>query len=346
MKRIVFLLPLLFVFSGCVATTSINNNNPYLRPMTLAGEYSELFDLAKKIATQVYPDGEMIADPSDGIITVMRINFLRGDTKIKISFTKEDYGHYTVNVSSRGYGSNPPIIDLSTGEVKAFTKVYSKSYEEYRKTISTVLTSGDFENESKGEKTKVLKLVQTKYDAFLKCVVIIKSSAGTGSGFLLTKNGYIVTNYHVLSDFDSSVSIKTFDGEILFGKIAVIKKRRDLALVKVDGDNWDWLRLATDNEIKRGEDVIAIGTPVGLDWSISKGIVSSVRDYEGVKVIQTDTSINAGNSGGPLISLATGKVLGINTFGFRKDVTEGLNFAISASEILEAFPEIRKNLTQ
>lgn len=343
-KKIIFLTILVLfttsLLSGCVSTTSINNHNPYLRPVVLTGEYRDLFNLAKKVATQVYPDGEMSADPSTGIITVMRINFLRGDTKIRISFTKEGDSNYVVNASSRGYGSNPPIIDWSTGEVKTFTKAYSKSYGEYRKNIKTTLTSDVSDNEIKKEKIKVSKRAPSKYDEFLKCVVIVTSSSGTGSGFLITRNGYIITNYHVLSDFDNSVSIKTFDGEILLGKIISIERQRDLALIKVSGDNWNWLRLADDSEIKLGEDVIAVGAPFGLDWSISKGIVSAVRNDDGVSIIQTDTSINSGNSGGPLISLSTGKVYGVNSYGFIKDLAEGLNFAISASEILKAFPEI------
>ena len=89
---------------------------------------------------------------------------------------------------------------------------------------------------------------------------------------------------------------------------------------------------------KAGNDVIAIGIPEGLSWSISKGIISAVRDVEGILIVQTDTAINRGNSGGPLISFNSGRVIGINSFGFRKDIATGLNFAISVSELRKAFP--------
>lgn len=79
-----------------------------------------------------------------------------------------------------------------------------------------------------------------------------------------------------------------------------------------------------------------------MDWSVSKGIVSAIRSYGDIVIIQTDTAINRGNSGGPLISLKNGKVIGVNAFYFRKDIAEGLNFAISAEEITKAFPQIQK----
>ncbi len=89
-----------------------------------------------------------------------------------------------------------------------------------------------------------------------------------------------------------------------------------------------------------GNDVLAIGTPEGLDWSVSKGIISAVRTSNGVYFVQTDAAINHGNSGGPLILADSGLVVGINSFGFRKNITEGLNFAVSATEIHKAFPQL------
>jgi len=89
--------------------------------------------------------------------------------------------------------------------------------------------------------------------------------------------------------------------------------------------------------------VLAIGTPEGFDWSITKGIVSAWRPSANCTLIQTDTAINRGNSGGPLISLKTGKVVGVNTLAFKKHIAEGLNFAVSSQDIIESFPEIQKS---
>ncbi|HEX7008034.1 MAG TPA: trypsin-like peptidase domain-containing protein, partial [Alphaproteobacteria bacterium] len=81
----------------------------------------------------------------------------------------------------------------------------------------------------------------------------------------------------------------------------------------------------------------AIGTPEGLSWSVSKGIVSALRDLRGLRLVQTDAAINHGNSGGPLIELGSGKVIGVNALSFRKDLAEGLNFAVSAEDVRMTF---------
>jgi hypothetical protein len=143
MKNILFILPLLLIFSGCVSSeTSLRNKNPYLRPMIVTGEYEDLFDLAKEVASIAYSldselDMEMSADPSNGIITVKRNDFRKGDTIINITFTKESENKYTINVSSKGYGMNPPIYPWgrSDDEVKTFTTIYSERYEKYRKSL-------------------------------------------------------------------------------------------------------------------------------------------------------------------------------------------------------------------
>jgi len=183
--------------------------------------------------------------------------------------------------------------------------------------------------------------IPSKYEDFLNCVVIVRSSNSVGTGFFITKDGYIVTNNHVVGN-DSSVSIKLRNGRTILGYVMSTVGDKDLALIKVEGDNFSWLALGKITDTGVGEDVIAIGTPEGLDWSVSKGIISAVRDFDGVAVVQTDTAINHGNSGGPLILLKNGKVIGVNTFGFRKDIAEGLNFAISSREVTKVLPRIQE----
>ena len=180
------------------------------------------------------------------------------------------------------------------------------------------------------------------YDAFLDSVVVLNASDGIGTGFLVSPDGYILTNSHVVGN-DSSVSVKMRDGRVLLGNIENVNKEKDLALIKVFGNKFPWLVLAPILEVSVGAEVLAIGTPEGLDWSVSKGIVSAIRKLPHRTLIQTDTAINRGNSGGPLISLKNGKVLGINTLGVRKDIAEGLNFAVSAQDILETFRQIQES---
>ena len=97
------------------------------------------------------------------------------------------------------------------------------------------------------------------------------------------------------------------------------------------------IRLGSIDEIDIGDEVIAIGTPMGLDFSVSKGIISSIRKNDGATLIQTDCAINSGNSGGPLISVSNGKVVGINSFGVSKRISEGLNFAVSVDDLIKRF---------
>lgn len=169
----------------------------------------------------------------------------------------------------------------------------------------------------------------SKYDDFMKAVVVIRGSNSIGTGFFISKDGSIVTNKHVVGN-ESSVSVRLQSGQTLIGSVVLTAEHEDLAVVKVSGDNFNWLSLEEEGESPVGSDVIAIGTPEGLSWSVTKGIVSARRQLDDVGVVQTDAAINSGNSGGPLISLATGKVIGVNTFMIRKSVAEGLNFAVAS----------------
>ncbi len=178
--------------------------------------------------------------------------------------------------------------------------------------------------------------VKSRYDDYLNAVVVIRSGSGTGSGFLVSRDGKIITNAHVV-DGEDSVSVKTRNGKVLMGSVISCDENRDLALVQIKGNDFTCLTLDDGTNAGAGNDVIAIGTPEGLSWSLSRGIVSARRKSEGVAYIQTDAPINHGNSGGPLIDLKSGMVVGINTFGFQKDTTEGLGFAVQSTEALRVF---------
>ncbi len=182
------------------------------------------------------------------------------------------------------------------------------------------------------EDEKRLKAIPSKYDDFLSAVVVIRSTLGVGTGFFVSEDGMLVTNNHVIAG-DETVSVKQRNGQVILGKIIKTNKQKDLALIKVDGYGFAYLTLGTLREAKVGSDVIAIGTPERLEWSVTQGVVSAFRNFDGVDFIQTDAAINSGNSGGPLIALLSGKVIGVNSQGVRKSVAEGLNFAISAEEV-------------
>ncbi len=180
------------------------------------------------------------------------------------------------------------------------------------------------------------KLPPSKYDGYLDSVVVIRSGNSLGSGFFIDGKGHIVTNHHVVNGA-SRVKVLLRDGTPMEGSIVSVDRSRDLALVEVSSGRSSWLGLGTIGDAGIGTEVMAIGAPEGLSWSVSKGIVSAIRSDGEFTLVQTDTAINRGNSGGPLISLESGKVVGVNTFGVRKDVAEGINFAVGVNEIRQTF---------
>ena len=154
---------------------------------------------------------------------------------------------------------------------------------------------------------------------------------GVGSGFIVSPDGYIVTNAHVV-DGASEVVVKLTDRREYTAKVVGTDKRTDIALVKIDAKNLPALDLAAKPAVKRGEWVIAIGSPFGFENSVSAGVVSGVHralpDGQMVPFIQTDVAVNPGNSGGPLLN-AKGQVVGVNSQIYsRSGGYMGLSFAI------------------
>jgi S1-C subfamily serine protease len=188
------------------------------------------------------------------------------------------------------------------------------------------------------EAKKAVALIKTKSWPDLvqeskKAVVVIKTPNATGSGFIISSDGLIITNSHVIQD--------NTDIEVIFNskeskKASIIKNGIDpidIAILKVDGDNFDFLTLADSNNCTVGEEVLAIGAPLALSETVTKGIVSNCNrqlkaELSDIKYIQTDSAVNPGNSGGPLIN-NRGEVLGILTWKIAEKGIEGLNFAIA-----------------
>lgn len=167
-------------------------------------------------------------------------------------------------------------------------------------------------------------------------VVTIRTLHSQGSGFFVASGGYIVTNLHVLeNDGEISKVIQAIveDGTIYSGETVGYIEDVDLALIKVD-ENLPILVLEDSDNVEVGEKVIAIGNPEGLSFSVTDGIVSAVdRNFNGYPYyIQTNTELNPGNSGGPLIN-TEGKVIGINNFKLVE--SEGLGFALESNVIKE-----------
>jgi len=153
---------------------------------------------------------------------------------------------------------------------------------------------------------------------------------GEGSGFVISADGYILTNAHVVDDANE-VTVRTTDRREYRAKVIGIDKRTDVAVLKIDAKNLPVVRIGDANTLKAGEWVIAIGSPFGFENSVTAGIVSATARSLGdsyTPFIQTDVAVNPGNSGGPLFNLQ-GEVVGINSQIYsRTGGYEGVSFAI------------------
>jgi serine protease Do len=167
-------------------------------------------------------------------------------------------------------------------------------------------------------------------------VVGLKGLGKSGSGFFVTEKGVIATNAHLARGEGSLIAILP-EGQQLAANIIHIDAERDIALVKVEGDEFPYLSLGATSNVRQGETVIAIGNPGdAMSFAVTKGIVSAVGKFSAAGPgiwIQTDANINPGNSGGPLLN-ARGQVIGINTLKLEKKNVSGLGFALSASDLL------------
>jgi len=164
-------------------------------------------------------------------------------------------------------------------------------------------------------------------------VVTVYAGDGLGSGFFIGTGGYLLTNEHVVREA-KFVKIKFVTGGEVVGEVVRTNKRRDVALVKTEPTQIHPLPVRL-KDVGIAEEVYAIGSPLEFAGTVSKGIVSSIRDVEGQTVIQSDTNIQVGNSGGPLVD-AMGNVVGISTWKIMPNGQEtGLNFFVPISDAIE-----------
>jgi serine protease Do len=180
-----------------------------------------------------------------------------------------------------------------------------------------------------------------------EAVVMVKTPSGQGSGFIFAPDGHLITNYHVVAR-ETKIKIVVFQkNETGFEqkfykkvKIIALNPYADLALLKIEEEDrsFRYVYLGDMKRIHTGDQVFAIGNPLGLTRTVSQGIVSTTnRNFEGQLYIQTTTDINPGNSGGPLFNLQ-GEVIGVTSMGYI--YLGGLNFAIPV-DVVKRFIENR-----
>ena len=167
-----------------------------------------------------------------------------------------------------------------------------------------------------------------------------------GSGFIISKDGYVITNNHVVSEADEIV-VRLNDRREFVAELIGTDKRSDIAVLKLDATDLPTLKLGDSSKLNVGEWVLAIGSPFGFDHSVTAGIISaigrSLPNENYVPFIQTDVAINPGNSGGPLFNL-DGEVIGVNSQIYsRTGGFMGLSFAVPVNVVENVYKQLKEN---
>ena len=233
-------------------------------------------------------------------------------------------GSTSINVSGR------PAASVSINTVDGKTEM--SDAEVYAATVNSVVS--------------IRTSATSGYNFFGQAV----ETASAGSGFVLTSDGYIVTNYHVVKDADT-VTVTMYNGDEYNAQYVGGDEDYDIAVIKVDATGLPAVTLGDSSLLNVGDHVLAIGNPLGeLTFSMSGGMVSSVNrtinvDGTPFNMIQTDTSINPGNSGGPLMN-SYGEVVGIVSAkysSYSDESVEGLGFAIPINDVYAMIEDIMTN---
>ncbi len=225
-----------------------------------------------------------------------------------------------------------------TGLIDDYNEINQQNFND----LSLAITKQAAQQKSFQEEISLLRITKEDFSAVIeksvKNVVAVMTENSVGSGFFVNQDGYIVTNYHVVQGREN-VRILTYDKQPIQAIIIGVDKLRDLALLKIE-DQYDYLKLADSDTLQVGRKVIAIGNPLGLSFTVTEGIISGL-DREGPngleEYVQTDVSLNPGNSGGPLID-TQGEVVGINNFKIGD--AESLGFALESNSIRESINAI------
>ena len=201
----------------------------------------------------------------------------------------------------------------------------------------SLLVPQSFAQQRSSEEEMVIRAARSATPA----VVSVSRRGGSGSGVIIRSNGIIVTNAHVVGTA-RTVEVRTADGRTFEGTVAGRDAAVDIAIVRVNATNLPAAPLANSDDLEVGQLAIAIGNPLGLERTVTRGVVSATnRDPRGIGIaaglIQTDAAINPGNSGGPLLD-SSGRVIGINT-AILAGAT-GLGFAIPINVAVDVAEQI------
>lgn len=163
-----------------------------------------------------------------------------------------------------------------------------------------------------------------------RAVVLIKDGNLGGTGFIVSPDGKIATNAHIVFNLTQG-QVELADGTT-YGRFHIVglDLLRDLAVIEIDGSDLPWLKLGDSEKVRSGDPIAIIGSPLGLTGTVTTGVISAVRENKGTKILQTDAAVNLGSSGAPIVD-TKGRVVGIVTSKLAN--TENLNFAVPASAL-------------
>ena len=233
------------------------------------------------------------------------------------------------------------------------------NYQKDNKDITATRTSGEI-NLSENEETSIVDIIENVSDATVgisklkdKGTSIFADNStkqlGLGTGVIVLEDGYILSNEHVSGAKYSSCYVTTSDGKEYTGTVIWSDENVDLSIIKINATNLPYVSLGNSEQIKIGQNVYAIGNPIGFEFqrTVTNGIISAknraVKIEDNVymsDLIQTDATINPGNSGGPLIT-NTGEVIGINSVKINS--AEGIGFAIPINVVKPVIEKIKQN---
>jgi serine protease Do len=231
-------------------------------------------------------------------------------------------------------------------------------------TVDLGVLSATFEDLSAQVSPSVVQIISTGYTPTLKSVMgaenLLTKQRSSGSGVILDSDGYIVTNAHVVDGAQriqvllpsppeaapDGRSILKPRGELIGAQLVGSDPETDLAVIRIYRENLPYLQLADSDQLRQGQLVFAFGSPLGLENSVTMGVVSSIARQlapeDPMIYIQTDASINPGNSGGPLVN-ADGEVVGINTFILSQSGgSEGIGFAAPSNIVEAVYTQLRE----
>lgn len=273
-------------------------------------------------------------------------NLAFGSVLLLIVFTSLFAGYQYTNQLKADY--NFKIDELSKefqNNLQDKQDQIDELYSQIEKTNEQVVKTNKQYDLQLGELSQQIGDLKVESESFsgvisdsINAVVSVLTDVGQGSGAIISSDGYVVTNYHVISGAKKA-TILTYDGKKYPLKVMGYNKGEDIAILKiVSNETFDYFEFGNSDTIKAGQKVVVLGNPAGLSFTATEGIISSPsRTINGNDYVQIDVPVNPGNSGGPLIN-SQGEIIGIVDFKIAN--YESLSFAIPSNRVEDITNEI------